>query len=145
MRTYIMAKVYTLYHWQFRILLDKMESTHPDFLLYNRAPWMLRGEELKCFAACLGEVNTFIRSKGIIFPELEPARVAGKASFYCPHDSEPEYAEKTFQGKEGIALHILEEVLVLERKLTVSATDIQKGTQCLLTSLRKYKQCSQSD
>lgn len=43
------------------------------------------------------------------------------------------------QGKGRTALHMLEEVLAFERKLTVLARDLQKGTLSHFPSLREFK------
>ena len=47
----------------------------------------------------------------------------------------------TLQGKGSLQeLHMLEEVLVFERKLTVLARDLQRGTLSHFPSLREFKQ-----
>ena len=44
-----------------------------------------------------------------------------------------------FQGRGATALHILEEVLAFERKLTVLARDLQRNALSHFPSLRKFK------
>ena len=44
----------------------------------------------------------------------------------------------TLQGRGGTAIHMLEEVLAFERKLT--ARDLQRGTLSHFPSLREFKQ-----
>lgn len=46
----------------------------------------------------------------------------------------------TLQGKGGAALHMLQEVLGFERKLTVLAKDLQRVTLCHFPSLREFQQ-----
>lgn len=59
-----------LNHRQFCSLLDEADSAYLDLLLHNRVRWLSRGDVLKCFAACLEHVKTFLESKGLSCPEL---------------------------------------------------------------------------
>ncbi|XP_059843961.1 uncharacterized protein LOC132404025 [Hypanus sabinus] len=47
---------------------------------------------------------------------------------------------RALQGKGRTALHMLEDVLAFERKLTVLARDLQKGTLSHFPNLREFKQ-----
>ncbi|KAL0973635.1 hypothetical protein UPYG_G00207640 [Umbra pygmaea] len=121
----IMAK--SLNHRQFRSLLDELESTYSDLQLHNKVRWLSRGEVLKRFAACLGEVKTFLGSKGLTFPELEQPEWLEKLHFMVDMTAHLNTLNTALQGKGCTALHMLEEVLAFERKLTVLARDLQKG------------------
>ena len=129
-----------LNHRQFRALLDEVESTYSDLLLHNRVQWLSRGEVLKRFAACLEEIKTFMSSKGLSFSELEQPEWLEKLHFMVDMTAHLNTLNTTLQGKGATSLHMLEEVLAFERKLTVLARDLQKGTLSHFTSLREFKQ-----
>ena len=134
----IMAK--GLNHRQFRASLDEVESTYSDLLLHNRVRWLSRGEVLKRFAACLEEIKTFMSSKGLSFPELEQPEWLEKLHFMVDMTTHLNTLNTTLQGREATALHMLEKVLAFERKLTVLARDLQRGTLSHFPSLREFKQ-----
>ena len=117
----IMAK--GLNHRQFRALLDEVESTYSYLLLHNRVRWLSRGELLKRFAACLKEIKTFMSSKGFSFPELEQPESLEKLHFMVDMTAHLNTLNTTLQGRGETALHMLEEVLAFERKLTVLNRD----------------------
>lgn len=83
--------------------------------------WLSRGEVLKRMAACLGEVKTFMSSKGLTFPELELPEWLEKLHFMVNMRANLNALNTTLQGRGGTALHMLEQVLAFERKLTVFA------------------------
>ncbi|KAL0978655.1 hypothetical protein UPYG_G00173530 [Umbra pygmaea] len=95
--------------------------------LHNKVRWLSRGEVLKRFAACLEEVKTFLGSKGLTFPELEQPEWLEKLHFMVDMTAHLNTLNTALQGKGRTALHMLEEVLAFERKLTVLARDLQKG------------------
>ena len=117
----IMAK--GLNHRQFRALLDEVESTYSDLLLHNRVRWLSRGEMLKRFAACLEEIKAFMSSKELSFPELEQPEWLEKLHFMVDMTAHLNTLNTTLQGRGATALHMLEEVLAFERKLTVLDRD----------------------
>ncbi|XP_069460653.1 general transcription factor II-I repeat domain-containing protein 2-like [Ambystoma mexicanum] len=134
----IMAK--GLNHRQFRLLLDEVESTYSDLLLHNKVRWLSRGEVLKRFVTCLEEVKTFLASKELTFAELEQPERLEKLHFMVDMTAHLNTLNTTLQGKGGTALHMLEEVLAFERKLTVFVKDFQRGTLSHFPSLREFKQ-----
>ena len=134
----IMAK--GLNHRQFRALLNEVESTYSDLLLHNRVWWLSRGEVLKRFAACLEENKTFMSSKGLSFPELEQPEWLEKLHLMVDMTAHLNMLNTTLQGRGATALHMLEKVLAFERKLTVLARDLQRGTLSQFPSLREFKQ-----
>ncbi|KAK5870866.1 hypothetical protein PBY51_003776 [Eleginops maclovinus] len=125
-----------LNHRQFRSLLDEVESTYSDLLLHNSVRWLSRGKVLKRFASCLGEVKTFMSSKGLILPELVQPEWLEKLHFMVDMTANLNTLNTTLQGRGGTALHMLEEVLAFERKLTVVARDLQRGALLHFPSLR---------
>ena len=125
-----------LNHRQFRSLLDELESTCADLLLHNKVRWLSRGEVLKGFAACLEEVKTILGSKGLTFPELEQPEWLEKLHFMVGMTA---HLNTALQGKGRTALH-MEEVLAFERKLTVLARDLQKGTLSHFPNLKEFKE-----
>ncbi|XP_039204212.1 uncharacterized protein LOC120310168 isoform X3 [Crotalus tigris] len=128
-----------LNHRQFCLLLEEMESTYPDLLLHDKVRWLSRGKVLKCFVACLEEVKTYLGSKGLTFPELEQPEWLEKLHFMVDMTAHLNTLNTTLQGKGGTALHMLEEVLAFERKLTVFARDLQRGTLSHFPCLREFK------
>ncbi|XP_066471497.1 protein FAM200C-like isoform X2 [Tiliqua scincoides] len=136
----IMAKA--LNHHQFRLLLDEVESTYSDLLLHNKVRWLSRGEVLKHFAACLEEVKTFLGNKGFTFPELEQPDWLEKLHFMVDMTAHLNRLNATLQGKGSTSLHMLEEVLAFERKLTVLSRDLQRGTLSHFPCLRDFKQAN---
>ncbi|XP_059802664.1 general transcription factor II-I repeat domain-containing protein 2A-like [Hypanus sabinus] len=134
----IMAK--SLNHRQFCLLLDELESAYSDLLLHNKVRWLSRGEVLKRFVACLEEVKTFLGSKGLTFPELEQPEWQEKLHFMVDMTAHLNTLNTALQGKGRTALHMLEDVLAFERKLTVLARDLQKGTLSHFPNLREFKQ-----
>ncbi|XP_044275526.1 general transcription factor II-I repeat domain-containing protein 2A-like [Varanus komodoensis] len=129
-----------LNHCQFRWLLDEVDSTYSDLLLHNRVQWLSRGQVLKRFAACLEEMKTYLGSKGLTFPELEWPEWLEKLHFMVDMTAHLNTLNTTLQAKGGTALHMLEEVLAFECKLTVFAEDLQRGTLSHFPSLREFKQ-----
>ncbi|XP_059835935.1 general transcription factor II-I repeat domain-containing protein 2A-like [Hypanus sabinus] len=134
----IMAK--SLNHRQFRLLLDELESAYSDLLLHNKVRWLSRGEVLKRFVACLEEVKTFLGSKGLTFPELEQPEWLEKLHVMVDMTAHLNTLNTALQGKGRTALHMLEDVLAFERKLTVLDRDLQKGTLSHFSNLREFKQ-----
>ena len=127
----------SLNHRQFHALLDEVESTYSNLLLHNRVRWLSRGEVLKRFAACLEEIKTFMSSKGLSFPELEQPEWLEELHFMVDMTA---HLNTILQGRGATALHILEEMLAFERKLTVLARDLHRGTLSHFPSLREFKQ-----
>ena len=99
-----------LNHRQFRASLEEVESEYADLLLHNKVRWLSRGEVLRRFVACLEHVNTFLNT-----------------------------LNKSLQERGNTALQMLEAVLSFERKLTVLARDVQRGTLSHFSSLREFK------
>jgi len=79
-------------------------------------------------------------SKGLIFPELEQPEWLEKLHFMVDMTANLNTLNTTVQGRGGTALHMLEEVLAFERKLTVFARDLQRGTLSNFPSLREFRQ-----
>ncbi|XP_023815961.1 general transcription factor II-I repeat domain-containing protein 2 [Oryzias latipes] len=129
-----------LNHRQFRSLLDELDSAYSDLLLHNKVRWLSRGVVLKRFAACLEEVKVFLSNKGLTFPELEQPEWQEKLHFMVDMTAHLNTLNTSLQGKGGTALHMLEEVLGFERKLTVFATDLKRGTLYHFPALREFQQ-----
>ena len=121
---------------QFHMLLDKVDSMYSDLLLYNKVRWLSRGEVLKRFVVCLKEVKTFLDSKGLNYPQLEQAEWLEKLHFIVDMMAHLNTLNTALQGRGRTALHMLEDVLAFERKFTVYARDLQKGTLSHLPFLR---------
>ncbi|XP_059845929.1 uncharacterized protein LOC132405264 [Hypanus sabinus] len=102
--------------------------------------WLSRRKVLKRFVACLEEVKTFLGSKGLTFPELEQPEWLEKLHFMVDMTAHLNTLNTALQGKGRTALHMLEDVLAFERKLTVLARDLQKGTLSHFPNLREFKQ-----
>ncbi|XP_019720818.1 general transcription factor II-I repeat domain-containing protein 2-like [Hippocampus comes] len=79
-------------------------------------------------------------SKGLTFPELEQPEWLEKLHFMVDMTAKLNTLNTTLQGRGGTALHMLEEVLAFERKLTVLARDLQRSTLSHFPSLREFKQ-----
>ena len=134
----IMAKA--LNHRQFHMLLDEVDSMYSDLLLYNKVRWLSRGEVLKRFVVCLKEVKTFLDSKGLNYPQLEQAEWLEKLHFIVDMTVHLNTLNTALQGRGRTALHMLEDVLAFERKFTVYARDLQRGTLSHFPCLREFKQ-----
>uniref|UniRef100_A0A674PAJ3 General transcription factor II-I repeat domain-containing protein 2A-like n=2 Tax=Takifugu rubripes TaxID=31033 RepID=A0A674PAJ3_TAKRU len=131
-----------LSHRQFCSLLEEVENTYSDLLLHNRVWWLSRGEVLKRFAACLEHVKTFLGNKGLGYPELEDPSWLEKFYFMVDMTSYLNMLNKNLQGQGSTALHMLEEILAFERKMTVFARDVQNGTLSHFPSLREFKEAN---
>ncbi|KAM9165591.1 general transcription factor II-I repeat domain-containing protein 2A-like [Pangshura tecta] len=129
-----------LNHRQFCSWLDKVESAYLDLVLHNRVRWLSRGDMLKCFAACLESVKTLLESKGLSYPELGDLDWLEKFYFMVDMTSHLNTPKKNLQGKGSTALQLLEDVLAFERKMTVFARDVQRGTLSHFPSLREFKE-----
>ncbi|KAK9522180.1 hypothetical protein VZT92_018660 [Zoarces viviparus] len=134
----IMAK--GLNHRQFCALLEEVDSAYSDLLLHNKVRWLSRGEVLKRFAACLEHVKTFLESKDLTYPELGDPDWLEKLHFMVDMTSHLNTLNKSLQGKGGTALQMLEDVLAFERKMTVFARDVQRGTLSHFPSLREFRE-----
>uniref|UniRef100_A0A8C1I0R4 HAT C-terminal dimerisation domain-containing protein n=1 Tax=Cyprinus carpio carpio TaxID=630221 RepID=A0A8C1I0R4_CYPCA len=134
----IIAKA--LNHRQFRALLDEVDSEYSDLLLHNKVQWLSRGEVLRRFVACLEHVKTFLKSKNLNYPQLEDTEWLEKLHFMVDMTSHLNMLNKSLQGRGNTALHMLEAVLSFERKLTVFARDVQRGTLSHFPSLREFKE-----
>ena len=95
---------------------------------------------LKCFAACLGHVKTFLGNKGLSYPELGDLDWLGKCYFMVDMTSHLNRLNKNLQGKGSTALQMLEDVLAFERKMTVFARDVERGTLSHFPTLREFKE-----
>ena len=133
----IIAKA--LNHRQFRELLDEVDSEYSDLLLHNKVRWLSRGEVLRRFVACLEHVKTFLKSKNLNYPQLEDTKWLEKLHFMVDMTSHLNQLSKSLQGQGNTALQMLEAVLSFERKLTVFARDVQRGTLSHFPSLREFK------
>ena len=129
-----------LNHRQFRSLLDKLDSTYPDLRLHNKVRWLSRGEVLKRFAVSLEHVKTFLKIKGLSFPELDQPDWVEKLHFMVDMTSHLNTLNKSLQGKGSTTLQMLEEVLAFERKMTVFARDVQRGTLLHFPFLKEFKE-----
>ena len=134
----IMAK--GLNHRQFCSWLDKVDSAYSDLLMHNKVRWLSKGEVLKRFAACLDHVKAFLESKGLTYPELEDLDWLEKLHFMVDMTSHLNMLNKSLQGNGRTALQMLEDVLAFERKMTVFARDVQRGTLSHFPSLGKFKE-----
>ncbi|KAK1875444.1 General transcription factor II-I repeat domain containing protein 2, partial [Dissostichus eleginoides] len=97
-----------------------------------------RGSE--AVAACLDHVKTFLESKGLTYPELEHPDWLEKLHFMVDMTGHLNMLNKSLQGKGSTALQMLEDILAFERKMTVFARDVQKGTFSHFPSLREFKE-----
>lgn len=133
----ILAKA--LNHRQFRALLEEVESEYADLLLHNKVRWLSRGEVLRRFVACLEHVNTFLKTKGLNYPQLDDINWLEKLHFMVDMTCHLNTLNKSLQEQGNTALQMLEAVLSFERKLTVLARDVQRGTLSHFSSLREFK------
>ena len=117
-----------LNHRQFRSLLDELDSTYPDLRLHNKVRWLSRGEVLKRFVVNLEHVKTFLKIKGLSFPELDQPDWVEKLHFMVDMTSHLNTLNKSLQGKGSTTLQMLEEVLAFERKMTVFAREVHYFT-----------------
>lgn len=85
-------------------------------------------------------MKTFLGSKGLTFPELEQPEWLEKLHFMVDMTAHLNTLNTALQGKGRTALHMLEEVLAFERKLTVLARDLQKGALSHFPNLRECKE-----
>lgn len=134
----IIAKA--LNHRQFRALLDEVDSEYSNLLLHNKVRWLSRGEVLRRFVACLEHVKTFLKSKDLYYPQLEDTEWLEKLHFMVDMTSHLNKLNESLQGRGNTALQMLEAVLSFERKLTVFARDVQRGTLSHFPSLREFKE-----
>lgn len=134
----IIAKA--LNHRQFRALLDEVDSEYSDLLLHNKVRWLSRGEVLRRFVACLEHVKTFLKSKDLNYPQLEDTEWLEKLHFMVDMTSHLNMLNESLQGRGNTALQMLEAVLSFERRLTVFARDVQRGTLSHFPSLREFKE-----
>ena len=79
-------------------------------------------------------------SKGLSFLELEQPEWLEKLHFMVDMTAHLNTLNTTLQGRGATVLHMLEEVLAFERKLTVLARNLQRGTLPHFPSLREFKQ-----
>ena len=131
-----------LNHRQFRSLLDELDSTYPDLRLHNKVRWLSRGEVLNRFggtAVSLEHVKTFLKIKWLSFPELDQPDWVEKLHFTVDMTSHLNTLNKSLQGKGSTTLQMLEEVLAVERKMTVFARDVQRGTLLHFPFLKEFK------
>ena len=66
-------------HRQFRTLLtllDEMESSYHDLLLYCSVKWLSHNKVLFRFVECLVEIRAFLIGQGKSYPELEEKKLA---------------------------------------------------------------------
>ena len=134
----IIAKA--LNHRQFRALLDEVDCEYSDLLLHNKVRWLSRGEVLRRFVACLEHVKTFLKSKDLNYPQLEDTEWLEKLHFLVDMTSHLNKLNESLQGRGNTAVQMLEAVLSFERKLTVFARDVQRGTLSHFPSLREFKE-----
>ena len=133
----ILAKA--LNHRQFRASLEEVESEYADLLLHNKVCWLSRGEVLRRFVACLEHVNTFLKTKGLNYPQLDDTNWLEKLHTMVDMTCHLNTLNKSLQERGNTALQMLEAVLSFERKLTVLARDVQRGTLSHFSSLREFK------
>lgn len=134
----IIAKA--LNHRQFCALLDEVDSEFSNLLLHNNVRWLSRGEVLHCFVACLEHLKTFLKSKDLNYLQLEDTEWLEKLHFMVDMTSHLNMLNKSLQVWGNTALQMLEAVLSFERKLTVFARDVQRGTLAHFPSLRELKE-----
>lgn len=123
-----------------RVKPPTVGGAYSDLLLRNKVRWLSRVEGLKRFAACLEHVKTFLESKGLTYPELEHPDWLEKLHFTVDMTGHLNMLNKSLQGKGRTALQMLEDVSAFERKMTVFARDVQKGTFSHFPSLRDFKE-----
>ena len=89
---------------------------------------------------CLQHIKIFLESKGLTFAELEQSEWLEKLHFMVDMTAHLNTLNKSLQGEGAIALQMLEEILAFERKMTVFAKDVQRGTLFHFPSLREFKE-----
>ena len=122
------------------MLLDEMDSMYSDLLLCNKVLWLSRGEVLKRFVVCLKEVKTFLDRKGLNNLQLKQAEWLEKLHFIVDMTVHLNTLNTALQGRGRTSLHMLEDALAFERKFTVYAKDLQRGTLSHFSCLREFKQ-----
>ena len=122
------------------MLLNEMDSMYTDLLLYNKVRWLSRAEVLKRFVVCLKEVKTFLDSKGLNYSQLEQAEWLEKQHFILDMTARLNMLNTVLEGRGRTALHMLKDVLAFERKFTVFARDLQRGTLSHFPCLEEFKQ-----
>ena len=120
------------------MLLDDVDIMYSDLLLYNEVRWLW--EVLKCFVVCLKEMKTLLDYKGIDYPQLEQAEWLEKLHFIVDMTAHLSTLNTVLQGRGPTAPHMLEDVLAFERKFTVIARDLQRGTLSYSPCLREFKE-----
>ena len=85
-------------------------------------------------------MKTFLDSKGLNYPQLEQAEWLEKLHFIVAETAHLNTLNTALQGRERTALHMLEDVSAFERKFTVYARDLQRGTLSHFPCLTEFKQ-----
>ena len=88
----------------------------------------------------LENVKTFLKIKGLSFPELDQPDWVEKLHFMVDMTSHLNTLNKSLQGKGSTTLQMLEEGLAFERKMTVFARDVQRGTLLHFPFLKEFKE-----
>ena len=91
---------------------------------------------------CLPHIKTFLKIERLNFSQMDQPDLMQKFHFIMDVTAHLNTLNKSLQGKESIALQMLEEVLTFERKMTVFATDVQRGTLHHFSFLKKFQEAN---
>ena len=104
---------------------------------HNKVLWLSREEVLKRFVVCLKEMKSFLDSKALNYLQLQQAEWLEKLHVIIDITA---LLNTALQGRGRTALHMLENVLAFDRKFTVFARDLQRGSLTHFPCLKKFKQ-----
>uniref|UniRef100_A0AAR2KU72 DUF4371 domain-containing protein n=1 Tax=Pygocentrus nattereri TaxID=42514 RepID=A0AAR2KU72_PYGNA len=130
-------KANALNHRQFQELLSELDAAYGDVLYHTEVRWLSRGRVLRRFNDLLPEINTFMRSKSKVVPELTDAEWKWHLSFLTDVTELLNSLNVQLQGKGRLICDMHSYVKAFEVKLGLLLKHVKERNFCHLPTTQK--------
>lgn len=117
-----------LNHRQFKQMLQEMDSEFTDVTYYCKVRWLSNAKTLRRFSSLLGEIDTFMRSKGREHEEFTDAQWINDLAFLSDITEHMSILNQQLQGKQQNISSLWQHVTAFRNKLQLWKRQLQDET-----------------